>query len=273
MKSDVVFYETHELPTISKQRAFTSRRRLLGLALIEVPEGYINNDSEDSVRIIINTPILRSQAQRGVGKVMKNVPERNNMKHKRIKDSLIVTDWKETSSKSPPELERLTVSEKKLQRNAKAVGLKVERKLPSAIKFFDLSKSFKTSQTKLLHNRNLKIMAEKKDRTRKAVKLLITIAKRRRDVLRGINWKPQTEKLNNTVAQKEVRLDKKVGQSERAVNNRNAGLIEGELKTIPSHKKEVKKKIRRHTVAETQGISNFIGALEQLALAPINPSV
>eukprot|EP00826_Nyctotherus_ovalis_P043331 TRINITY_DN4550_c0_g1_i8.p1 TRINITY_DN4550_c0_g1~~TRINITY_DN4550_c0_g1_i8.p1 ORF type:complete len:128 (+),score=18.81 TRINITY_DN4550_c0_g1_i8:315-698(+) len=125
----------------------------------------------------------------------------------------------------------------------------------------------------------LKRAAEEKEKRRRAVKFLIGIGERRREILRGKDWRPRARKLSVAYIRRDEKSEELSEQLPRKVSDRNTNFIENKdtLNSLQStaclSKKEVKKKVRRHTVATTEGISSFIGALEQLALAPINPSV
>lgn len=273
MNVNIDFYENYALPNIPKPAISATRRKLLDL--IEVPETYEENSSDLSVRILINTPVLGNEGQRRIGKITMNEHKSNGMENKTAK-FLFTRAGKKESSKSPPELERLTISDKKLQRNAKAVGLHVEGKLPSTLKLnssFSPSDPCQTSHQMLIYNRRKKIVEEKKGRIRKAVKFLMNSAKARRDITRGANWKPPIKKLSTSTTQKDLNLEQQSDQSLQTARDKSVRLVSNENISRASHNKDAKKKVRRHTVATTQGISDFLGALEQLALAPINPSV
>lgn len=270
------FYDTYHFPEVPKQISLPVRRKLLDL--IEVPEEYAENPSEDAVRILINTTVLGSQGQRGVKKIAIDESRRNGLREICAKFSFAAKKQKK-SSESPPELERLTVSEKKLQRNAKAAGIQTSRKFSAPIKLNSSFGSYETCQSMLLHNMRVKRAAEEKEKRRKAVKFLIGIGERRREILRGKDWKPATRKLSAAYIRRDENSEVLSEQLPRKISDRSTNSIENKdtLSSLQStarlSKKEAKKKVRRHTVATTEGISNFIGALEQLALAPINPSV
>eukprot|EP00826_Nyctotherus_ovalis_P015273 TRINITY_DN14327_c0_g1_i3.p1 TRINITY_DN14327_c0_g1~~TRINITY_DN14327_c0_g1_i3.p1 ORF type:complete len:260 (-),score=36.06 TRINITY_DN14327_c0_g1_i3:175-954(-) len=259
MKSDVKFYEVYELPAISKLTSLAARKKLL--EFIEVPEEYIESSEEASVRIMINTPVMRSHNQRKLGKMTGLKCTRNALKHTAAKRPLIIAKQKEKAAENSPELEWLTISEKKLQRNAKAVGPQNQRNIPSAIKLnplFLLCEKRQNLQRKLQHNRETKIEADKKRKRHEAVKFLASIAKKRRDVMRGANWQSSTDQ------DKSLQKDAKRGLNDRSVSLTETGLNPHAVS---------RKKTRRHTVATTEKVSEFIGALRELALAPIKSTV
>jgi len=256
---NIEFYEKYYFPKHPQHITQSARKKLL--ELIKIPGRYIENSSDNSVRIHINTPVLRNE-----GKVGKITVGENTCRGSRLTvNRFPLIREKKENSKSPLELEKLTVSGKKLQKGAKAVGLELNKRVPSTLKLNSLLTSTEPHQTLLLSNRKIQVVAKKEERKKKAVKFLMDIAKTRGDMLRGVDWVPVSRKSTTASIQKALEAN----QSFRAANDRSASLTDNELNPF----NEVKKKIRRHTVSVIEYRSSFIGALEQLALAPIQSSV
>lgn len=264
MKSDARFYEVCELPAISKQTSLVARRKLL--EFIEVPEEYIESSEEASVRILINTPVMRSHEGRRLGKMPGLECTRSSLKRAAVRRPLAAAKGEAKAAENSPELEWLTVSRKKFQRNAKTVGLQNQRSVPSAIKLNPLLSLCETKQNlqrKLQHNREAKIEADMRRKRHEAVKFLKGIAKKRRDAMRGTNWQPPADKPNTNSVQKDSK------DTRRGFNDRSVSLTDTELTASAVRRK----KTRRHTVASTEKVSEFIGALRELALAPVKSTV
>jgi len=256
---NIEFYEEYYLPKPPQHITQSARKKLL--ELIKMSGRYTENSSDNSVRIHINTPVLRNE-----GKVGKITVEENTRRGLRLTvNKFPLIREKKESSKSPLELEKLTVSGKKLQKGAKAVGLELNKRVPSTLKLNSLFTLTEPHQTLLLSNRKIQIVAKKEERKKKAVKFLMDVAKTRGDMLRGVDWMPLSRKSTTASIQKALEAD----QSFRIASDRSASSTDNELHRF----NEVKKKIRRHTVSTIEYKSSLIGALEQLALAPIQSSV
>ena len=289
------FYDNYKpLPTASKSRIGKFRKRLLYLQ--DVPRRYLRNSSNELVRINISTPILRSQEERKIGKMEMFDVKKKDKTTKTMKFFPIAGAHKlKESPEESKQIARMTISKKKLQRSATLAGFFVAYKdetLHASPKCstFTCKEDYHKSFEKLYSN---KIKLEKtmiKAKIKKAVKYLVGIASKRKEIIRGIpsitiserkakepqipkikmeNLKPPMIIIHQVETSSTIEENNGITKNKKNESDNIYGANNGILLSDRSPKRESANKKRRNTMVVQGNMNSLIGKLEKLALEPI----
>ena len=269
MKLNEKFYEPYTLPIVNDTASKTVRRHLL--EIIETPASY--KITEESVRFFLNNPILRSQEQRRIGKISMLKTIQDDYKRKgsfQTNDQIKL----KIPSKIMPDLNRMTVSEKKFKKENRVFDLENVIEFAKNRKISTSTDLDQDIQEKLRHNKKLNIREEKKKKLRKAVNYVTNIGIARRNVIRD----PYCRSLIKTA----LLLNSDISEKNKHQYQPYSGLKssyqinEGSSRNLAQSavsNDDLRKKRRRNTVAATAGKNAFINALQELALAPIRANL
>ena len=193
-KQDTIFYDQYQYPRLPKAAIDATRARLLqGLGTkVQSPD----EPTDQSVRIHISTPVLRSQQNRKLGRMRMAEPSRKSTPKGMPAPSRAVQvpakkprDAAESSNPHrTPELARLTISQRKMEHHAHVTGVQLVAKQDESVKSMKLvsleaykdGRDFKLSTTTRPSAREAK-----RQRMKNSLKFIIDLAVRRRNSLRG----------------------------------------------------------------------------------------
>lgn len=266
MASSSKFYSPYSFPKTRPKRFIDSTRKQL-LKSIEVPDDCVQ---AEGVRICMPVSVLRSQTQRKLGRMnSKELPNVTLKAFPMQKDRLAnISPRLETQSAKAVEFKHKTVSEKKMKRTESKNGVKTE---------FSHSVNFKLdalSKKKYFHNIHKKIdyIKEKIEEKEKTEIRKIAANFMRKSALERKN---QVSKLISNVIQ--IHEENK-GNNSKSRTRRltyegmeiNGLKASYKLKTIsPNARSRQNKAERGKTFDINNGMFSLIGALKELALAPV----
>lgn len=257
------FYEEYKpLPTTTRKRITAFRKALQKLT--DVSRSALLLPTKQPVRIQFSTPVLRSQEGRKLG-TMSMFAGMNTTRATTKFNQLTTPRTQATKiSNKDKEITRMTVSKKKLERNAIVIGHRFSYKEEEFHSPLHDSKGY--SQANLLANKKKVDNARLKKKMKTAVKYLIEVATVRKTIRGNKEVTISENKREEIITKKQVDIPKIIIHNEESKRTTEESQ-ETKRNPLTSRAEKGRAKMRRNTTAENQRF--LLSALEEIMLEPI----